>query len=428
MFSILGTVLEFVEFPRYPLQLITVITGITIVFITLIHRKAAGLFRANGADLGSQKFQNRGGVKAKMWRKILSKLCILFLVCATSMNGYSQADNLYAEASAQTTNHWQQLVSVCGTSYFSKNFTQGSKRERRFTGYTEWKALAWRLDPQPVSAAERLNGIQWKGVSFMSVSAYRIADGSDGNWSDWVPGFNHSPEIRLTKVNGQWHVDAPYNVLIGIVNEAPSCQEITAHNQAQSKAAPARRSAVRQLDLNRQLIEEIKGKNDLAKIRQLLQAGSDPNWREYVNSDTALIFALYAPHAVETVRLLFASGADPNIKNYFGDPALLYAVGRNNPALVQAFIDKGVNPNVAKNKIYPLLNVAGCSLVEQCTAAPEIIRLLIKAGADISVTDINGRTALDIAEEKLRDDQKDPQLTRLHQQIINALDGRPVIR
>lgn len=270
-------------------------------------------------------------------------------------------------------------------------------------------------------------GMQWKGVTFVSVSAYRIANGNDGDWSDWVPGFNHSPEVQLTKVNGQWHVTDSYNVLTGIVNEAAACQEISVRNQAQSKAAPARRSAARQLELNRQLIEEIKGNDDVAKIRQLLQAGADPNWREYVNSDTALIYALYAPHAVETVRLLFAFGADPNIKNYYGDPVLLYAVKQNNPALVQAFIDKRVNPNVAKNKIYPLLDIAGCSLVEQCTAAPEIIRLLIQAGADTSVTDINGRTALDIAEEKLRDDQKNPQLTRLHQQIISALDGRPVI-
>ena len=362
-----------------------------------------------------------------MCKKILLRLCILLSVWTSPMSGYGQADNLYAEASAQTTKYWLQLFSVCGESYFSKNFTPASKRDRRFTGYTEWKALAWRLDPQPVSAAERLNGVQWKGVTFVSVSAYRIADGSDGNWSDWVPGFNHSPEVQLTKVNGQWHINAPYNVRIGIINEAPSCEEVTAHSRAQSKAAPAKRSAARQLELNRQLIEEIKGEDDLAKIRQFLQAGADPNWREYVNSDTALIYALYAPHAVETVRVLFAFGADPNIKNYFGDPALVYAVGRNNPALVQAFVDKGVNPNVAKNKMYPLLNVAGCSLISQCTAAPEIIRLLIKAGANTNSTDINGRTALDIAEEKFRED-RDPQLKQLHQEIIIALQGRPVLR
>jgi hypothetical protein len=361
--------------------------------------------------------------KLKTRKRIFPGPWLIALMLASVMSGYGQAQNFYAEASTQASNHWLQEFKSCGDSFFSKNFIGGG-RERRFIGYTEWKGLKWSVEGRPITTAEQLNGVQWKGVTFVFVSAYRIANGVDGDWSDWVPGFNHSPEVQLTKVNGQWRVTDSYSVRVGMNDAAVSCQEIATHQQRLSKTAPARRSAARQVELNNQLIEEIRDKDDLAKIRELLRAGADPNWREYVNSDTALVYALYSVHAAETVRLLLSSGADPNVKNYAGDPVLLYAVMQNNTAVVQAFVEKGVNPNVAKSKQYPLITAATCSPVAQCTEAPAIVRLLIKGGADTHVKDLGGSTALDLAQEKLRD-ARQADARKLYQDIVNVLQSSP---
>lgn len=174
-----------------------------------------------------------------MQKKIFLVVPLLFVFLMSAVYGQGRPQSLSDEASAFMTKFWQAQVSVCGTSYYSKNFTEAPKSRRRALGYTEWKSYAFSLHERPLSTAEQLNGVQWKGVTYLSVSAYRMTDGLNGDWGSWAPGFEHSPETQISKINGKWQITMTYNVLTGYISEAVPCEEIAARRQ--SKAAPARR-------------------------------------------------------------------------------------------------------------------------------------------------------------------------------------------
>jgi ankyrin repeat protein len=113
------------------------------------------------------------------------------------------------------------------------------------------------------------------------------------------------------------------------------------------------------------------------------------------------------------VRAALAAGARIDIAAKGGWEALMYAVNRGDPAIVQLLIKRGANPNRREDML-------GSRSVEPCaaddsrgvvstdgrtplmTAAAwgytEIVRVLLEAGADPLLHDAEGKTARDWAE------------------------------
>ena len=105
---------------------------------------------------------------------------------------------------------------------------------------------------------------------------------------------------------------------------------------------------------------------------------------------------------------LISKGADVNKKDRKGFPPLWTALTKNkvNMQLIKLLIDKGTDPNyqAAKSGGTTLMAVAAFGFVD-------IARLLLAAGADISIKDRAGRTALDYARQSG------------NRQMINLLKG-----
>lgn len=126
-------------------------------------------------------------------------------------------------------------------------------------------------------------------------------------------------------------------------------------------------------------------------VTLLLQAGADPMAKAN-NSATPLHDAVWAYHN-ESVKALLPAYKDCNFSpwgNHNGYPFDL-AVDRNNTQAVIAFTEAGFNPNDKRNKKNPPLHRAARK------DNADMVRALLKAGADKTARDEAGRTAAEHA-------------------------------
>ena len=92
------------------------------------------------------------------------------------------------------------------------------------------------------------------------------------------------------------------------------------------------------------LIDAAK-RNNIGRVRELLDQGADPNIRGSYNNYTALIYASSRGHT-EIVELLLDNDADPNIQNNGNKTALYFASWLGNSDIVKLLLDNGADPNI----------------------------------------------------------------------------------
>ena len=162
---------------------------------------------------------------------------------------------------------------------------------------------------------------------------------------------------------------------------------------------------------------------DIAAL--LLRSHADPNLQNNKNQ-TALMLACKMQLA-KTVSLLLSSGADPNLQNDFGWTALMFYLAVSSHELDDCIpvllISAGVNPNIQSRAGFTALMVAACcresdarilldaqadvnaqdqlgyTALHHSAAKGNLVttELLLSAGADLSIVNSNGKTALDVA-------------------------------
>jgi ankyrin repeat protein len=122
-------------------------------------------------------------------------------------------------------------------------------------------------------------------------------------------------------------------------------------------------------------------------VKALIQAGADVNAVEH-RGDTALIKAFREDH-MEIAKLLLEKGANVNVLDSNGTSPLAFAAFRGYKKMVQYLLKAGANVNLGDGT--NLLNAL---------KYPDILRILIKAGADVNKTpEGNNRTVLTQAAE-----------------------------
>ena len=93
---------------------------------------------------------------------------------------------------------------------------------------------------------------------------------------------------------------------------------------------------------------------------------------------------------LKIIKVLISSGSDVNSKDNLGNIPLYKMIGLNNLAVVKTMIKSGLDPNVE--------NIKGQTLLERAVKSnyidPNIIRVLVEAGADINHKDKNGNSYL----------------------------------
>ncbi len=176
---------------------------------------------------------------------------------------------------------------------------------------------------------------------------------------------------------------------------------------------------------------EAAARGDAAGVRSLLEQGADANERG-ASGRTAVTAAVYAGSA-EAVRLLVAAGADVDLQddmranaflalgetgdvsvldevlaadpdvtrtNRFGGTALIPAADRGHVEMVRALLDRTeVDVDHVNNLAWTAL-LEAVILGDGGPAHQEIVRLLLAAGADPSIGDNEGVTALEHARAK----------------------------
>ena len=136
-------------------------------------------------------------------------------------------------------------------------------------------------------------------------------------------------------------------------------------------------------------------KGYIAAVRNLLDAGFDPNIREtwsYRGATPLHWAALYGNGKPDIAALLIEWGADIESEDYRGYTPFQLAIEKGNEAMVQVLIQSGVNGGHTNFDKYD----HGCTAFHVATylGYPGIVQLLLDAGEDTEALDSRGLTPL----------------------------------
>ena len=150
-----------------------------------------------------------------------------------------------------------------------------------------------------------------------------------------------------------------------------------------------------------------------AIIEYLLSRGADPNTQTNENGASVLAGLAYV-NELECVRILLRAGADPNRgRDVSGETPLHHALATSEPGrtpLVKLLLGHGADPNARTKPGVPSYNfwrdarTRGETPLHRAAAfSPrETIELLLAAGADRALRDVNGDSPLGWASWHLR--------------------------
>ncbi len=137
--------------------------------------------------------------------------------------------------------------------------------------------------------------------------------------------------------------------------------------------------------------------DDVARVRQLLDTGPDPNVSNKFGA-TALFFA--ASQAIEDhmqqtsaqiLKTLLQHGARVNAQTENGQSALIAAASKGSIENVEILLAAGAKPNLqSKNGDFALLEATAHGYTD-------IVIVLLQAGANANLKDVNGQSPLMIA-------------------------------
>jgi ankyrin repeat protein len=132
---------------------------------------------------------------------------------------------------------------------------------------------------------------------------------------------------------------------------------------------------------------------DLDKVREALAGGAKAG-QPGGDGRTALMLAAFNGHTA-IVRLLVEAGADVNTRDQIDRTALMYAATGPYAETVRYLLDHGAKVNIVDNNEHwtPLMFAAA-------EGQTSVAQLLLDAGADPTVADIDGEDALLFARHK----------------------------
>ncbi|GGA80460.1 hypothetical protein GCM10011385_38410 [Nitratireductor aestuarii] len=137
--------------------------------------------------------------------------------------------------------------------------------------------------------------------------------------------------------------------------------------------------------------------NDVEAARLLLEAGADVNAEDSIQDSPYLVAGAHG--RLEILKMILEHGADLKSTNHYGGTALIPAAEKGHPEAVSLLIEAGVDVNHINNLGWTALMEA----VVLSSGGPihqDIIRRLLDGGADKTIPDAQGVTALDHAKAR----------------------------
>ena len=149
-------------------------------------------------------------------------------------------------------------------------------------------------------------------------------------------------------------------------------------------------------ELDARLLEAVRA-NQVAEARELIEDGADVN----VKDETEQSAYLYATSEVgpdpALLELTLANGADVQAKDSYDGTGLIRAAHRGYPEIVKRLIDAGVELDHV-NRLGWTAVLEAIILGDGSADYVETVRLLVDAGADVTIADVRGIMPLQHAE------------------------------
>lgn len=138
--------------------------------------------------------------------------------------------------------------------------------------------------------------------------------------------------------------------------------------------------------------------NKVATVQVLIEAGADVDIQDN-RSDNPFLYA-GAEGLLDILRLTMAAGADTKLVNRYGGTALIPAAEEGHVEVVEELLTRtDVDVNHVNNLGWTAL-LEAIVLSDGKINHQQIVRLLVEHGADVSIPDSKGVTALQHARER----------------------------
>ena len=139
------------------------------------------------------------------------------------------------------------------------------------------------------------------------------------------------------------------------------------------------------------------GKDQVEVVKILLKAGANPNAVAFGHGGVpgwAWMFAMDRcnKHWLEMTEAMLAAGVELNPKTIYPSP-LGYAIDEHDTVMIEALLKKGAEVNLSDSETGDTLLMSAAKY-----STPEVVQILVKAGANVNAKNKRGQTALMLAD------------------------------
>lgn len=155
------------------------------------------------------------------------------LLLAGLMISASCGSSLKSEARREAEKYWLSKLTKCGDSYYRRErYGERTPTPGRDV-YYELKEPKAEVSEDGVTDADKLNGLEWAGTTYLSAHVSRSIGEKEplDRWSEWSegPGLEGDVTARMRKEKGRWVVEDYFEVRhaqTGIEFAAVDCSKV----------------------------------------------------------------------------------------------------------------------------------------------------------------------------------------------------------
>lgn len=142
-------------------------------------------------------------------RASIGLFATLLLTSSCSILPGSGGSTLDKEADNAARQYWETGLTECSDSFYGKHsFTSFILRPTRRNYLYQFKDVEFEVKGKPLTEADKLNNVEWRGAASFSYKAWRYYDLDQKEWNKWISGkpIMEAPPnvVAIRKQNARW--------------------------------------------------------------------------------------------------------------------------------------------------------------------------------------------------------------------------------